>query len=102
MIADISAIATKVIHNRRVFRDIAERGTILIHVCIATTNGVALTSKGFTSRSGILMSTATRYQASLQGPVAGPQSWEEVYHNIFPILPLNPSDRVRSIPSSTQ
>ena len=48
--------------NRRAFRDIAKRGTTaLIRVCIALSNGVALTNIGLTLRSGISMSTQTTY-----------------------------------------
>ncbi|KAH9983859.1 hypothetical protein BJV77DRAFT_1072575 [Russula vinacea] len=91
--ADISAIAEKVIHNGRVFCDIAERRTtnhIRVFICVANSNGLALASIGLILRSGILKSTQTRYWANRQGTVPSPQSLEEIY-------PLN-TNRVPSPP----
>lgn len=86
----------KNIHNRRVFRDIVtRRTTILIRVCVASSNGVALINIGFTLGSGILMSIPTTYWENLQGPIADPPSLEETYRNIFPFLPLILTDGVR-------
>lgn len=71
---------------------------ILIRVCVAISNGAALTNIEFTLRSGILMSTPTTYWASLQGRVAGPQSLEEIYLKISPLLSLIPTEGVGEDP----